>query len=87
MFLDDEELAQIDRVSSVTRYEDYLSAPVPSAVPSPELQPSQNVHMPDLMNFGNLGRMLDTPCHLPSAQNLAVAVRARRGTSCKTLVK
>ena len=57
LFLDDE-MAQIDRVSSVTRFEDYLSAPVPSAIPSPELQPSQNVHMPDLMNFGNPGKCL-----------------------------
>ena len=58
LFPDDEEMAQIDRVSSVTRFEDYLSAPVPSAIPSPELQPSQNMHMPDLMNFGNPGKCL-----------------------------
>ena len=72
LFLDDE-MAQIDRVSSVTRFEDYLSAPVPSAIPSPELQPSQNVHMPDLMNFGNPGKCLTQHLSMSSSccSNLA----------------
>ncbi|XP_076442695.1 meiosis regulator and mRNA stability factor 1-like isoform X2 [Babylonia areolata] len=46
---DDEELSQINGVSSSS--DDYLSAPVPSAIPSPELQPSQNMNLPDLMTF------------------------------------
>ncbi|KAL8579349.1 hypothetical protein ACOMHN_026714 [Nucella lapillus] len=48
---DEEEISRINRVSSTGRFEDYLSAPVPSAIPSPELQPAQNMLLPDLMSF------------------------------------
>ncbi|KAK7501530.1 hypothetical protein BaRGS_00007334 [Batillaria attramentaria] len=47
---EDEELMHLDlQVNSRPRFEDFLSAPVPSAVPSPELRPCPN--LPDLMRF------------------------------------
>lgn len=49
IFAEDEEVAFINAVDSTPRYEDHLSGPLPSALPSPELRPNANI--PDLMKF------------------------------------
>ena len=59
----DDEVTQINRVTSITRFEDYLSAPVPSTVPSPELLPAQSMNLPDLMSFEQSGTDLRAPIY------------------------
>ncbi|XP_025094974.1 meiosis regulator and mRNA stability factor 1-like isoform X2 [Pomacea canaliculata] len=85
--MEDEEVAFINAVDSTPRYEDHLSGPLPSALPSPELRPNANI--PDLMKFekqpdysdkmwelsAEEKRGLRTPlCRTPTSELLQLAV-------------